>query len=348
MVLSKIDLRSDTVTLPSDEMKEAMARAPLGDDVFGEDPTVNELQQLAARMTGKDSALFVASGTMGNLVSLIAHCGRGDEVILGRHSHIHLHEQGGISALGGIHPRVLPNNTDGTMSLDEIERAINEEDIHHAETKLICLENTWHGRAVPLSFMERVRELADKHGLQIHLDGARLFNAATALQVPASMIASYADSVQFCLSKGLAAPVGSLICGSEKFIGRCRRMRKLVGGGMRQAGVLAACGLVSLTSMVERLKDDHDNARYLAAELKKLDGIKAIDSGTNMVFVQSCMKGYSDRDLLRKLEARGILAFDEHEGIRLVTHYGIEREHVDEVVRRTSAVLDEMTATIKV
>lgn len=323
-----IDLRSDTVTHPSPEMREAMSKAEVGDDVFGEDPTVRRLEELAASMTGKEAAVFVASGTMGNLVSLLAHCNREHEVILGDKSHIHIHEQGGVASLGGIHSSTVKTQNDGTLDIEEIESAINEEDIHCARTKLICLENTWYGRVLPLDYMEQVRELADQHNLQIHLDGARLFNAAIALGVPASAITQHVDSVQFCLSKGLASPVGSLVCGSNEFVAKARRARKLVGGGMRQAGVLAACGIISLKSMVERLAEDHENAKLLSELLAKIEGLKVLHVETNMVFIGSNIPGVSNRTLEAALNEAGFLCFGESHGIRCVTHYGLDKTHM--------------------
>ena len=340
--MKKIDLRSDTVTHPSREMREAMGKAEVGDDVFGEDPTVNRLEELAASMTGKEAALFVSSGSMGNLVSLLAHCNRGDEIILGDRSHIHIHEQGGVASLGGIHSKTVRNQLDGTLNINEIEALIQEDDIHHAITKLICLENTWYGRVLPLSYMEEVRELADQHNLQIHLDGARLFNAAVALNVPASSITQHVDTVQFCLSKGLASPIGSMVCGPKDFIAKARRARKLVGGGTRQAGVIASCGIISLKSMVDRLGDDHANAKLLADLASKINGIEVAHVETNMVFLKSRIKGVSDRKLSEELNAAGMLVFDEPVGIRCVTHFGIEESDIKDAVQIIQTVRDSL------
>lgn len=287
--MDKLDFRSDTVTWPTPAMYAAMQAAPLGDDVYGEDPTVNRLEALAAARTGKEAGLFVASGTMGNLVSLLAHAGRGDEAIVGEANHTYCWEAGGMAVLGGIVPRVLPMDELGRMDLTAVEQSIRPDNPHLPRSRLILLESTVGGRwgaPLPLDYMAAVRALADRHGLAVHLDGARLFNAAVALGVSAEAIAAYADSVSICLSKGLCAPVGSVVCGSADFIHRARRARKLVGGGMRQAGVLAAAGIVALEQMVDRLAEDHANARRLAAGLASLPGIQiAVDRVfTNMVF----------------------------------------------------------------
>ena len=248
-----VDLRSDTLTRPTPAMSRAMAEADVGDDVFGEDPTVNQLEQLAADRMGKEAALFVASGTMGNLVSLLAHCGRGEEIILGSFAHTFYFEQGGSAAVGGIHPRTLPNQPDGTLTLSDIEGAIRPDNVHFPRTRLIVLENTHNlcgGHPLDIDYMKAVGDVARRHSLKIHVDGARFFNAAVALGVPAAKLAADADSVSFCLSKGLAAPVGSVVCGNRDFIAEARRARKILGGGMRQAGVLAAAGIVALNEMV--------------------------------------------------------------------------------------------------
>lgn len=340
--MKKIDLRSDTVTHPSPQMREAMMNAELGDDVFGEDPTVNRLEELAANLTGKEAALFVASGTMGNLVALLAHCNRGDEVILGSLSHIHIHEQGGVAALGGIHSRIVSTKMDGSMDIDAIESLINPDDIHCAPSKLICLENTWYGRALPLAYMQAVKELAEQHNLLVHLDGARLFNAALALDVPARSVAQYADSVQFCLSKGLASPAGSMVCGTREFVARARRARKQVGGGMRQVGVLAAAGIVSLKNMVERLKDDHKNAAFLADGLRNIPALKIQHAETNMVFFGSQIPGVSTSKLCEQLNKSGFLCFSDEVGIRCVTHYGIESADIEEAVKIATHVCQSL------
>ncbi len=277
-----IDLRSDTLTKPSAAMRKAMANAEVGDDVFGEDPTVNRLEEVAAEKTGKEAALFVSSGTMANLVSLLTHCSRGDEVILGDQAHIFFYEQGGCAALGGIHPRTVPNLPDGTLNLEDVEAAIRADNVHFPITRVIALENTHNrclGTPLPPAYMDQVKALADKYALKIHVDGARIFNAAAALETDAANLLQHADSVSFCLSKGLGAPVGSLVCGRQDFIERARRNRKVVGGGMRQAGILAAAGLVALEENIHHLPTDHANALKLALGLAELSGIERIRRG---------------------------------------------------------------------
>ncbi len=331
-----IDLRSDTVTWPTDEMRRAMAEAEVGDDVFGDDPTVNRLEQVAAERLGKEAGLFVASGTMGNLVAMLTHCGRGDEVILGDQAHTFLYEAGGISALGGIHPHPVPVLPDGTLPLDAIRAAIrplgNE---HFPPTRLIALENTQGtvgGIPISKAYTDSVGALAREHGLALHIDGARIFNAAAALGVDAAALVEAADSVTFCLSKGLCAPVGSVLVGSREFIERARRMRKIVGGGMRQVGVLAAAGLVALERMTDRLHEDHENARLLAEGLAELPQIEInLESvQTNMVFF-----GLKDNvplsapQLSERLKAHNILLLPLNERrFRAVTHYWIRPEDV--------------------
>ncbi|HSR56741.1 MAG TPA: low-specificity L-threonine aldolase, partial [Candidatus Binataceae bacterium] len=287
-----IDLRSDTVTLPTPEMREAIARAELGDDVYGEDPTVNRLEAMAASMLGKEAAVLVASGTMGNLIAMLTHCPRGTKAIVGAEAHTYFYEAGGASALGGIILTPVRNSPDGELDTEELAREIGApHDDHFAEPSLVALENTHNrcgGAPVKLSHMDEVRDLARKRSLPVHLDGARIFNAAIALETSAKEIAGYADTVCFCLSKGLACPVGSLLCGSREFIGRAKRTRKVLGGGMRQAGIIAAAGIVALTSMVDRLAEDHQNARALAQGLGLVAGInvKPAAQRTNMVFFE--------------------------------------------------------------
>jgi threonine aldolase len=328
-----IDLRSDTVTLPTDEMRQAMATAPLGDDVFGEDPTVNELEALAARVTGKEAALFVTSGTMGNLAALLAHCGRGQEVILGDESHIYHYENGSASALGAMVMHPVPTSPDGTLPLAALEKAIhlpshNYHFYHWAPPGVICLENTHNrcgGAVLSPSYFAEVADLASRHNLPVHLDGARLFNAAVACGRPVTDWTRHVTSVQLCLSKGLAAPVGSLICGSAAFVDRARRMRKILGGGMRQAGVIAAPGIVALTKMVERLAEDHANAKLLGEGVAKLPGV-SLDLSTvqsNIVVFQ--MPSVAAAEALQAAAGEaGVLLSDFGGGrLRMVTHYGI-------------------------
>ncbi len=329
-----IDLRSDTVTQPTPSMREAVYRAEVGDDVFGEDPTVNRLEELGAEMVGKEAALFVASGTMGNLVSLLTHCQRGDEVILGDRCHTFLYEVAGAAGLGGIQLRPLTNEDDGTLDLQEIEAAIRPPNIHFPPTRLICLENSHNrcgGAALSPDYMESVAAIARPNHLSLHLDGARIFNAAISLGVEVKELTKHADSIMFCLSKGLAAPVGSLVAGSKAFIQRARKMRKMVGGGMRQVGILAAAGIVALTEMVERLAKDHYNARVLAKELADMGGIE-IDLArveTNIVIFSLVAEHITPGELVMDLEDRGVrLLAIGGDRLRAVTHYGISEEDI--------------------
>jgi len=273
--MQTFDFRSDTTTHPTEKMRQAMASAEVGDDVYGEDPTVNALEQKAARMLGKECGLFVTSGTMGNLLAVLAHCARGEEAIMGTQGHTFLHEAGGVSALGGVVIHTVPNQPDGTIALKDLENALrNPEDVHEPISRLVILENTQNAcGGVPLSleYTESVAAFARKHGLLLHLDGARIFNAAVALGLPASRLAEPADSVTFCLSKGLCAPVGSVLCGDAAFISKARRLRKMLGGGMRQAGIIAAAGIVALDEMVDRLAEDHHRAALLAEGLRGIE-----------------------------------------------------------------------------
>jgi threonine aldolase len=338
MINGYIDLRSDTVTQPTPEMREAMYRAEVGDDVFGDDPTVNKLEERAAARLGKAAAVFVASGTMGNLVSLLTHCGRGEEVIVGSEAHIFRYEAGGSSALGGIAQFQIPNNPDGTLPLDRVEAAIRGSDQHEARTRLIALENTHNrcgGTVLPVDYLRQVRELADRHGLSVHLDGARVFNAAVALGVDVKVIAQYADSVTFCLSKGLSAPVGSVICGEADFIARARRNRKMLGGGLRQAGVLAAAGIVALEKMIDRLADDHANARRLAEGLADTPGF-VVDLDrvqTNIVFFELDAGVQVSGDVVtQRMLAQGVKLISpgvHFRRFRAVTHAGVTRDEID-------------------
>lgn len=330
-----IDLRSDTMTKPTDAMRRAMADAEVGDDVFGEDPSINRLEKMAAERLGKEAALFVASGTMANLVSLLAHCDRGDEIILGSQAHTFLAEQGGSAAIAGIHPRTLPNQPDGKLDLDDIKFAIRGDNIHFPRTRLIILENTHNGcNGYPLDadYMQAVGEIARRQKLKIHVDGARIFNAAIALNVDPKDLVAEADSVSFCLSKGLAAPVGSVICGTQNFIDKARRARKVVGGGMRQAGVLAAAGIVALNEMVDRLADDHVNASKLAEGLSDMEGLDIDPNGikTNIVYFEITRKDLPAIELEKRLNAEGvkISAFGPRR-LRAVTHYHISSEDID-------------------
>jgi threonine aldolase len=340
-----VDLRSDTVTKPTPEMLTAMAAAEVGDDVYHEDPTINRLQEMAAQRMGKEAGLFVPSGTMGNLAAVLAHCGRGDEVILGNLGHTFLFEGGGIAALGGVHPYVLPTQPDGTLKIPDIRSAVRADDPHNPISRLITLENT-HNRCggVPLTaeYMDEVRQVADEFGLKIHLDGARIFNAAAALKVPVERLTSATDSVTFCLSKALCAPVGSVLCGTQEFIYKARRIRKQLGGGMRQAGVLAAAGIVALETMVERLPEDHRRARKLANGLAAVPGIHldVARPPTNMVFVTLDEALPAASVVAQRLLAYGIKvgAVGPHR-LRMVTHYWVNDEGIDRTIAAFGRVL---------
>ena len=335
-----IDLRSDTVTKPTPEMREAMAEAEVGDDVYRDDPTVNRLEALAANMLGKESALFVPSGTMGNLLALLVHCQRGDEAIVGDKSHIYLNEAGGMSALGGIQPCPVPNQPDGTLALDDILASIRTEDVHHPITRLICLENTQNicgGIPLTAAYTREVGELARKNNLSLHIDGARIFNAAAAQNVSIRDLVDPADSVMFCLSKGLASPVGSMLVGTSKFIARARHLRKMLGGGMRQVGVLAAAGIISLEKMTTRLADDHARARKLADGLRNVKGVLVDESSpySNMVYLNlaSDVKVDAAKIIDSALKQGVLLDCENARRFRLVTHYWVDDKAVDKVIQ---------------
>lgn len=336
-----IDLRSDTVTLPSPTMREAMYRAELGDDVMGEDPTVNRLEALAAELTGKEAALLVVSGTMGNLISLLAHCRRGDEAILGDQSHIFHFEAGGASALGGVVFHPVPTGRFGELDLSALKNAIRPAatNLHYAPPGAICLESTHNrcgGTILQSGYVRAVRELADHAGLPVHLDGSRIFNAAVALRCEVREFTTCADSVQFCLSKGLAAPVGSLVCGEAAFIAKARRIRKMVGGGMRQAGIIAAAGVVALTEMIERLAEDHRTARTLAEGLADLPGMRLdLDTvQTNIVIFGPEKRPPEGPSFAQVLAREGVKVGDIGGGrFRAVTHYGITHTDIHEAVK---------------
>jgi threonine aldolase len=343
--MDTVDLRSDTITKPTAAMRKAMAEAEVGDDVFGEDPTVNMLEDMAARRLGKEAGLFVASGTMGNLVSQMTHCGRGDEMILGNQNHIFYYEQGGSAAIGGIHSRTLPNEPDGTLDLKAVEEAVRPDNVHYPVTRLIVVENTHNrcnGSPVAPSYMHRLGDLARKYDVKIHVDGARLFNAARALGVRTWKLVERADSVSICLSKGLGAPAGSVVCGSNEFVARARRIRKVLGGGMRQAGVLAAAGVVALTEMVDRLVEDHSNARKLAYGLSEINGLNIDPDSvkTNIVYFEIDRDGATAARLCEKLEKEGVRVLPmESNRLRAVTNYHIEEKDIDRVLGAFARVL---------
>ncbi len=341
-----IDLRSDTVTVPTPAMREAMASAEVGDDVFGEDPTVNRLQEMAAERLGFEAGLFVASGTQGNLIAVMTHCQPGDEAILGDQTHFYLGEQGGMASIAGVNPRPLPNQPDGTMRLEDIQAAIRADDAHYPITRLIAIENTHNkigGVAVSAEYTRALAEFAHARGLKLHVDGARIFNAAAALEVPVSALTSPADSATFCLSKALSAPVGSVLCGSRAFIKAAHRRRKVLGGGMRQAGILAAAGIVALEEMPQRLKDDHANARLLADGVSRIQGLTPIGSvPTNMVYFDiNPTLPFDGQELCRRLERLKIKALlTGPRRIRAVLHCWISREDVLETLRALDAAVN--------
>jgi threonine aldolase len=333
-----IDLRSDTLTQPTPAMRSAMAAAEVGDDVFGEDPTVKRLEALAAERMGQAAALFVTSGTMANLICQMVHCRRGDEMLVGDQAHIFFFEQGGSAALGGIHPRSVPNQPDGTLLLSDLEAAVRPDDVHFPRSRLIALENT-HNRCsgTPLcaDYVRSVVRLAQRFNLKVHVDGARIFNAAVAQNVAPAELTAGVDSVSFCLSKGLAAPVGSLVCGSADFIAEARRVRKVLGGGMRQAGVLAAAGIVALTEMVARLAEDHHNAQMLAQRLAELPGLGVSPETvkTNLVFVRVTRTGMDAAELVRRLNGLGVRVLAAaRDKIRAVTHYQVSARQIEAAV----------------
>jgi len=336
--LNTIDLRSDTLTQPTKNMRKAMTEAEVGDDVFGEDPTVNRLEKIAADRMGKESAVFVPSGTMGNLISMLSHCNRGDEIILGDQSHIFLNEVGGIAALGGIHPHIIPNEPDGTLNLDTVEKKIRTSDLHYPPTRLIALENTHNycmGSPIGPEYIQQASDLAKRYGLQIHVDGARIFNAAVALEIDVKDLVREVDSVMFCLSKGLSAPVGSLVCGNKKFINKARKWRKMVGGGMRQSGHLAAAGIIALNDLVDELKKDHFKTQVLAKGLARLNGI-ALDPElvkTNIIFFNLKHPTLNPDTFLEKLETQGIKMLAIESGVfRAVLHREISEPQIERVI----------------
>ncbi len=332
-----IDLRSDTVTQPGAEMLRKMTSAPTGDDVYGDDPTVNALQEKAAAMSGKQAALFFPSGTQANLVALLSHCQRGDEYIAGQHAHNYRYEAGGAAVLGSIQPQPVMENADGTLPLDIVREVIKPRDIHFARTRLISIENTHHGKVLPSDWLADVFAFSRQHHLALHTDGARIFNAAVASGQPLDALSRYCDTLSICLSKGLGAPVGSLLCGSHDFIEEACRWRKMTGGGMRQAGILAAAGIYALDNNVARLAEDHENARWLAAELAEL-GIEVSRRQTNMIFIR--LPETQITPLQQWMDARGIrISFGY--GTRLVTHLDTPRPALQKVVDAWKAFLQQ-------
>jgi threonine aldolase len=333
-----MNLRSDTVTLPTEEMLEAMRRAPLGDDVYGEDPTVNQLECLSAQKLGKEAALFVTSGTMGNLCALMSHTHPGEEVILEADSHTYYYEVGGFARIAGLSPRLVPG-INGIMAIEDIKMSLRSKNIHYPPSRLLCIENSHNrggGTVYSLSRMNEICDLAHQFDLKVHVDGARIFNAAVALNIDVKELIGKADSIMFCLSKGLSAPVGSVLVGDASFIDRARKARKMLGGGMRQAGVLAAAGIVALGKMVNRLKDDHLNAYYIGKELKETGGLdvnlKSVQ--TNMVYCNISQLHVSPEEFVSQLEEEGVQVLPvEPDKIRIVTNRHISKEDAIEAVK---------------
>ena len=340
-----IDLRSDTVTQPTAAMRAAMFDAPLGDDVFGDDPSVNALQEKVAAMLGFEAALFMPTGTQSNLCGLMAHCQRGDEYIVGQSAHTYRYEGGGAAVLGSIQPQPLAQNALGQMALEDVANAIKPDDCHFAQTKLLCLENTWNGHTMPSAYLDGMTRLARDKGLAVHLDGARLFNAAAAtvqpgesVAVSAKRITSYFDSISVCFSKGLGAPVGSALCGSKALIARAHRVRKMTGGGMRQSGLLAAAASFALDNHLERLAQDHAMAQRLAQGLENIAGLKVRSAQTNIVFVD--VADGKGPDLLAYLKAHGVLATGLI-GLRFVTHLDVDAQGIDHAAACVRAFFNE-------
>ena len=320
-----IDFRSDTVTKPTEGMRKAMYEAEVGDDVLGDDPTVKKLEERICSLLGTENALFVSSGTQANLLSIMSHCQRGDEYIAGQSAHCYNHEGGGAAVLGSIQPQPIEFKSDGSLDLDEVAAKIKPDDFHFARTRLLCLENTQDGKALPFNYMKEASRFSREKGLSIHLDGARLFNAAASIGKPASEIAGLFDTVSVCLSKGLGAPIGSLMCGKKENADAARRWRKVLGGGMRQAGIIAAAGLYALENNIERLEEDHRNLQLLREEFEGIKEFEIISSATNMLFVK-LLKGRPS-DLARALKKEGILILPG-EVIRFVTHLDINKPDI--------------------
>ena len=332
-----IDLRSDTVTRPSDDMLKRMMAAPTGDDVYGDDPTVNELQDYAAKISGKEAALFLPTGTQANLVALLSHCERGEEYIVGQLAHNYLYEAGGAAVLGSIQPQPIDANPDGSLPLDKVAAKIKPDDIHFARTKLLSLENTHNGKVLPREYLKQAWEFSRNHNLALHVDGARIFNAVVAYGCTLEEVVRYCDTFTICLSKGLGTPVGSLLVGSREYIKRATRWRKMVGGGMRQAGILAAAGLYALQNNVQRLQTDHDNAHWLAGELREI-GVDVTRQDTNMVFVRVPVE--QAESLGKFMKERGVL-MSAGPITRLVTHLDVNRQQLAEVVSHWQAFLQK-------
>ena len=341
--MNYLDFRSDTVTKPTPEMREIMANAEVGDDVYGEDPSVNRLQDLAAELTGKEAGLFVPSGSMGNLIAVLSHCQRGDEVIMGKLAHLFLYEAASIAAVGGVNMHTIPNQPDATLKLEDIKKAIRPNDAHFPTTKLITIENTQNkcgGQSISVDYTNSVGEFAKQHNLKLHIEGARIFNAAVDQKTDVKALTAAADSITFCLSKGLGAPVGSVLSGSKDFIFKAHRMRKQLGGAMRQAGIIASAGIYALENHADRLGEDHKRATNLGELLKKVNGIDFHMNNSNMVYFSlKSETGMTPEVFLQKIKAKGLLAGAESSGrFRMVTHLWI----TDEDIEKAAKIMDEV------
>lgn len=338
----RVDLRSDTVTHPSPEMRKAMYEAELGDDVYGDDPTVNRLQEKAAEMLGKEAGLFVSSGTQSNLAAVLAQAQRGDEIIVGDQCHIMNNEAGGVSVLGGVTMRPIPTDSQGRLDPDDIRGAVQPRDYHKPRSVLLCIENTHNassGRAITPEDTKRMADAARERGLRVHMDGARIFNAAVALETPVSALTEDVDTVGFCLSKGLSCPIGSVLCGDKEFIDEANRWRKILGGGMRQVGVVAAAGIVALDTMVDRMADDHSNARRLAIGLAEVKGIRLNPENIQTNIVRFGVPSGKGGEIAERLKAEGVHINGGGSELRMVTHYGVDSEDIDFTLAATRTVM---------
>jgi len=323
-----IDLRSDTLTKPTTAMKEFMMNAPLGDDVYGEDPTVNALEEKVAKLAGKEAALFVTSGTQSNLLALLSHCQRGDEYICGQDAHIYKYEGGGGAIVGSIQPQPIEFEKDATLDLKKVKEKIKPKDNHYARTKLLCLENTHHGQVVNIEYLQKASKFAKKNNLLLHLDGARVFNAVVELDIKLKDITKYFDSISLCLSKGLGTPAGSVLVGSKEFINEARHYRKMIGGGLRQSGILAAAGTYALDNHIKDLRKDHELAKYLANEIKDIKGLKVLSHHTNMLF----LKSKKEKELKEFLKQNNIFV-SGYGKLRLVVHRDIKKRDIEKVIK---------------
>jgi len=339
--MKKIDLRSDTVTHPTQEMLKAAISAPLGDDVYGDDPTVNQLEILAAQMLGKEDALFVPSGTFGNQLSILTHTLRGDEVILGKHCHIVAHEAGASAVIAGVQLAYFDDHGE-YPDADQIERMIRGEDLHFPRTGLICVENAHsNGKVIPLNKLQAIKQMAERRNIPVHMDGARIFNAAVSLKTDVKALASCADTIMFCLSKGLCAPVGSMLVGSKAFVRRARKNRKIMGGAMRQAGIIAAPGIIALEKMTKRLDEDHQMAKYMAQKLSELKGVHVLTDQLDINMVYCKIQTPDPMGLVSHLENNNILVNPEDDGLwRFVTHYWVGQTEIDLFVEKMREYLD--------